>query len=143
MRGQELGAAGGILRRRWSLIGASSAPLRPKVAGTCVRLTQVSTRGIEAGERLTRDFAQVPRVEARPPLGAPRRRLTCLPTLCTYLVTASYLSTKQPAGVVPMLGFTGLFLCVPGAPRTGCKKVAPPDEDEAAMLLLLQSGLRL
>ena len=90
---------------RWSLLGASSAPLRPKVGGTCVRLTQVATRGIEAGERLTRDFAQVPRVEARPPLGAPCRRLPC------YLpcVPTSYLSTKQPAEVVPMLGFTGLF----------------------------------
>ena len=29
------------------------------------------------------------------------------------------------------------------APRTGCKKKAPPDEDATDMLLLLQSGLRL
>ena len=29
------------------------------------------------------------------------------------------------------------------AQRTGCRKRAPPDEDQTAMLLLLQSGLRV
>jgi len=69
-----------------------------KEGGKARDVLLVATRAIGAGEALTRDYSQVPRLEPRPPLTAP---------------------------------------------RTGCKKVSPLDEDLAPMLLLLQSGLRL